>query len=171
MRQMVQYQASSALHADSLKNDRRHNIFVFNTIDDHAKEIIEFCAQHKFDGIFTENFELITLFLIKSQQKGFEYFNHKSIFLSRSLHFSEAGFLADEFNLTTILCHFRLNVEQFAWFNILLGSNSRWFPDTWLFKFYKNLIANRNDNFHPDSVNFKRFEILYFLQVLIYYIF
>jgi hypothetical protein len=122
------------------------NLFVFNTIEDHRKDLIDFCTHHEFDGIFTDDLELIALYSLKSSENNSTL--RKPIFSAKSfkLLLQNKGVEAKRYKLDSILQHLNLDFEQFGWFTVLLGSY--WFPYEWLASFYKKLVPSCfNTNF------------------------
>jgi hypothetical protein len=142
LRQTIQY-VTRFIEESSRNNRHSQNLFVFNTIDDHRKDIIDFCCQKEFDGIFTDDLELITLYLLKGTEKNSVL--RKPIFSANSFRLlvQHKGLEAKRYNFDAILQSFNLNYEQFGWLLVLLGSY--WFPFEWLYSFYTNVLPSNSE--------------------------
>jgi hypothetical protein len=137
----IQFDARNELQTSKITNISNLNLPkfpVFNTLEDHPKEILEFCIQNEIDGLFTMNLELITLFLVKSLDVKYSHLYRKPIFLSRSFLFKTFnGFKAKRINFDKVLSHYNIDQQQFAWLTVLLGT--RWYNQEWVNDFCTNL--------------------------------
>lgn len=144
MRRMIQYQFLSDKEPD--KNQQNNRVIIFNSLDDHVKEIFKYCVQNEFDGLFTDDLELITLYL-RTASSTFPRLLTKPLFSCQTIKFwrwteRENTFNVSAYNPKKIMSRLNLSLDQFSWLiGILLGS--RWFPYQWLTQFYMRLIQNK----------------------------
>jgi hypothetical protein len=129
---------------------RNQPIRVYYTLDDHRMEMMKYCATNKCHFMFTNDLELISLFLRnkdyqagQANLRGVEFFMGKTFKLERASRDTPAAIHAKRFNMGKILRYFQMDEDQFAWFTILLGT--RWFPAEWLSAFYKNISEEKLD--------------------------
>lgn len=120
------------------------------TLEDHSNEVISYCIKNSVDCLFTDNFEILSLFIVNCKQfSATEVYSSKSFSISKN----QSSLKAKKFKIMEILEHFKFNNnnnnQQFTFFSVLLGT--RWFSNESLWPFYKQLM--------PD-LKYKKFEDL-----------
>lgn len=142
--------------------------YAFQSTHDHAKECIDFCEQYECDALLTVDLDIITLFLIHQN------LSNDSPRLKNTSLYEASGFkLTSEkkisiyrYNLNVFYDVFDLTTEQFAWFNILLGTN--FFPSSWLKKFYYAKTGIDFKNGIRNSKEAKEFNLSFFQSLMGY---
>lgn len=120
-------------------------LFSYYTHQDHKKEIIEYCAKFKCDCLLTNDFEIITLFVILNGRDKYPNLKDLNIYSAVDLKLSNSGLLTSKrINIEAILRNLNLSNEQFGWFSILLGT--RWIPEQSLNTFHEKLANLKIEN-------------------------
>ena len=124
----------------------RKRLFSFTSTENHQTEILDFCKQYNCDALFTNDLEIITLFLI-NQNLAEEKDKLKNTFIyeGSSFKITKTGLIfGKKYNFEILFKELNMNIDEFVWFSILLGT--RFFHSEWLLSFYNDVYGHFNLN-------------------------
>jgi hypothetical protein len=129
-------------------------MFTYSSLEDHQRELLDFCHEQKCDVLFTSDLVLIGLFLLnqKLPDDSSQKLHHTHIYEASSFKICKGNRLikGDKYNFNYILKELEMNEDQFVLFTILLGN--KFLPVEWLIDFYLKISCHNTFNLVLDKI-------------------
>lgn len=100
------------------------NVYVFQSVEDHSKELLDFCRQFRCDVLYTNDLNVIALYLMNQKfAVGGEKISNLNIYEASSFKLTKTvpkELIGSRYNFEKILKDYKMEAEEFAWFIVLL---------------------------------------------------
>jgi hypothetical protein len=132
---------------DSIKLDAlncsKHQVFVYASLKNHAKELVQFCKINNCHDLLTNDMEVLAYICTHDMINKMNLYSAKSLTIGRS----DERITAHRYNLQEIFKALSMDVNEFATFTAILGAKyggleKFWFTD--FFKRLENIYTNDN---------------------------
>ena len=142
------------INQNTHQDNQTRNLFFFQSITQHERELIELCIHKKCSALFTANVQVVGLVaLLRAKYPDNEALRNLRIFNARSIKLTfKRGLKANEINIDLLLGQLGMNPEQFLWFSTFYGDNSKFLdflnilPSNIFIRVVNFLIENSNSN-------------------------